>query len=539
LTPTSQGDFTTSRSALFADGFSTVRIGASFQANGLVAEGAHAWGVLSGPQTLPGFSTVPMVDASDNVFVGTISGVAALSGVDGSTLWFNSTADTITTQPIISASGALFVGSSSGNIYAFESKPTTGTIVVSTNNAAAVFTISDGNNNIFSGSGISFMQSVHPGSYTISYGDIPGFITPVSDTQVLPAGGSISFIGTYIAKPTLTAYPSILSFLFQQGFVGPITPQEITITSSGIPVGASASSSVTTAFNWLSVIPSSGTVPVTFSALVNPLTLQPGIYNGSITINSVDALNAPLTIPVQLVVTPQNPPLQPRPAPGANRNHQIDLVLDSLTGFSVLLESDRPLQSSPGQLTSLITIENNWKAWYFVSIRGVRSAAQNLPSSFLLGPGGRRSFQVTFAAGDSVSFNADATIAIPPQTDQDLEMLSVYGAELLWRAFTGNSLPQDAADFAIQVSARSNKFANLAVAASQGDLIGVITAIDRITEDPLFSTQLTVFGLPIAEKVNILSKAKRLFKVMEFEVNEFIAAEKFPTDTLTVTAIQH
>jgi hypothetical protein len=65
LTPGNQGGFTTSRSTLFPDGFSTARLGFfSFQSNALVTAGAHDWGVSSGPQTLPNFSTVATIDAS-------------------------------------------------------------------------------------------------------------------------------------------------------------------------------------------------------------------------------------------------------------------------------------------------------------------------------------------------------------------------------------------------------------------------------------------------------------------------------------------
>ena len=79
--------------------------------------------------------------------------------------------------------------------------PQTGTITVITNNIAATFTISDGNGNNFQGSGGSFSQAAPPGTYTIRYADVPGFITPPSTTASLSAGGTINFSGTYIALP--------------------------------------------------------------------------------------------------------------------------------------------------------------------------------------------------------------------------------------------------------------------------------------------------------------------------------------------------
>src|SRR5262249_11717931 len=60
--------------------------------------------------------------------------------------------------------------------------PQTGTITVTTNNIAATFTISDGMSNKFQGSGASFSQTAPPGTYTIRYADVPGFMTPLPAT---------------------------------------------------------------------------------------------------------------------------------------------------------------------------------------------------------------------------------------------------------------------------------------------------------------------------------------------------------------------
>jgi hypothetical protein len=221
LTITNPFDPTTSRSALMPDGTSTVRIGFSFQTNELDATGAHVWGVPSGAPTLPNFSTVPTIDTSGNVFVGTISGIAALSGIDGSTIWFHSLADTVTTQPVISGSGALLVGSSSGKIYAFESKPTTGTIVVSTNNAAAAFTITGPAT--YTGNGTFFTQTNAPaGVYTIQYQPIAGYSTPPDETQTLMSGATLLFRATYslILTPKLTVSPGTC-LLRDRRFSGP------------------------------------------------------------------------------------------------------------------------------------------------------------------------------------------------------------------------------------------------------------------------------------------------------------------------------
>ena len=72
----------------------------------------------------------------------------------------------------------------------------TGAIAVSTNLAGATFTLSGPDS--YSGSGTSLSQAGAPaGSYTITYGTVPGYSTPASQTQILEAGGSIGFTGTY------------------------------------------------------------------------------------------------------------------------------------------------------------------------------------------------------------------------------------------------------------------------------------------------------------------------------------------------------
>lgn len=113
-------DYTTGRASLFPDGSSTIRPGYSSGLNNTIAaEGAHSWEVDADGSTIPDFSSVPSVDAVGTVYVGNTTGVIAYRN-DGSAAWSYSTADTITTQPVISNNGALYVGSSSGNVYAFQ-----------------------------------------------------------------------------------------------------------------------------------------------------------------------------------------------------------------------------------------------------------------------------------------------------------------------------------------------------------------------------------------------------------------------------------
>jgi len=73
---------------------------------------------------------------------------------------------------------------------------TTTAITVTTNLAEATFTIAGPAD--YSGSGTSWSVTGAPaGEYTITYGDVPGYRTPASETQILGAGGTIAFNGNY------------------------------------------------------------------------------------------------------------------------------------------------------------------------------------------------------------------------------------------------------------------------------------------------------------------------------------------------------
>jgi hypothetical protein len=72
----------------------------------------------------------------------------------------------------------------------------TGTITVTTNRAESTFTLSGPAS--YSGSGTSWSVSDAPvGTYDITFGDVPGYRTPSSETQTLQKDGTIAFNGQY------------------------------------------------------------------------------------------------------------------------------------------------------------------------------------------------------------------------------------------------------------------------------------------------------------------------------------------------------
>jgi hypothetical protein len=75
-----------------------------------------------------------------------------------------------------------------------------GTVQVTTNVASAAFTLKGPAS--YTGSGQSFTQANAPaGTYTITYGVVPGFTTPVSEAKTLSAGGTVAFTGSYAPLP--------------------------------------------------------------------------------------------------------------------------------------------------------------------------------------------------------------------------------------------------------------------------------------------------------------------------------------------------
>ena len=72
----------------------------------------------------------------------------------------------------------------------------TGSIIVTTNISSAIFTING--TTIYSGSGTYWSTfDAESGEYTITYGDVDGYITPNSETKTLVYGSEIVFTGAY------------------------------------------------------------------------------------------------------------------------------------------------------------------------------------------------------------------------------------------------------------------------------------------------------------------------------------------------------
>jgi hypothetical protein len=114
------GDYTTGRAALMPDGVSTVRIGkTAFQRNWLSFRGARTWDLDSHSlPNMPYFTTVPTVDASGDIYIGTSNSIVRINQT-GSVLSSYYIGEPVIAQPVLSSNGALYVALSWGQVLAF------------------------------------------------------------------------------------------------------------------------------------------------------------------------------------------------------------------------------------------------------------------------------------------------------------------------------------------------------------------------------------------------------------------------------------
>jgi pimeloyl-ACP methyl ester carboxylesterase len=109
-----------------------------------------------------------------------------------------------------------------------------GTIQVTTTVAAAAFTIKGPAT--YTGSGLTFTKTNAPaGTYTITYGVVPGYTTPVSETKALSAGATLAFTGSYAPLPGIGRI-QVTTNLAAAGFTVEamtVTPGFVSFTKTG------------------------------------------------------------------------------------------------------------------------------------------------------------------------------------------------------------------------------------------------------------------------------------------------------------------
>ena len=126
-----------------------------------------------------------------------------------------------------------------------------------------------------------------------------------SSTGPLPVSGgnytvSVSQAGT---KTSITVTPAALNFQTQPG--APAQSQSLQIGGTA-GTAWQATAATLTGGAWLSVSPGAGQIPASLTALVNPVGLTAGTYQGSINVQASGATPPSSTISVSLTVTAPN-----------------------------------------------------------------------------------------------------------------------------------------------------------------------------------------------------------------------------------------
>jgi uncharacterized protein (TIGR03437 family) len=133
--------------------------------------------------------------------------------------------------------------------------------------------------------------------------DYNGTIT-ISGSKFAPDNQVISVLLHVTTQPIVELSSSTLSFTIAQGAVQQSVPVAITNAGQGTLTVSSITATAANSGTWLSAKSVSGGVDIT----ANPAGLTPDTYSGTVKVAS-NADNSSVTIPVQLTVVAQGPPL--------------------------------------------------------------------------------------------------------------------------------------------------------------------------------------------------------------------------------------
>lgn len=167
--------------------------------------------------------------------------------------------------------------------------------------------------------------------------------------------GSPDFSDTWVLTLSpLSSAPTLLSFEYSAGFIGPLPAQQLSITSNAGPLGFSVAIVTNPpGGKWFAVAPRNGTTGAKISVTVSG-GLRAGSYSGTIILSPTAGPNIPLNIPVTLIVSGCLPP--------SIITDTEDSAYDKFASSSV---SNILLNNN--QLTADVTISNNSRWWLGVS----------------------------------------------------------------------------------------------------------------------------------------------------------------------------
>ncbi len=205
-----------------------------------------------------------------------------------------------------------------------------------------------------------------PGSLSISVN--PVGLTPgdyVGTVEITSAGAANSpqvvAVSLTVTGPSVTVSPAQLSFSFQTGG-NPPAPQPLTLATAG---QANFTAAVVSG-DFLSITPTSGTAPASVNVSVDPGTLEPGTYTGSVSITPEGG--SPVTVPVVFTVS-ANPILSASPA-GLSFQYFVNGAMPEMQAINLTAstEMDFTVAAAGGDWLSVTPVEGTTPASLMASV---------------------------------------------------------------------------------------------------------------------------------------------------------------------------
>jgi len=204
------------------------------------------------------------------------------------------------------------------------------------------------------------------------------------------------------STPLINVSPSNLGFAVQTGQPVP-TPKLVRVSSTGSPLTFTVNTTTAVGGNWLNVTPATGTTGTDLSVSVNPATLIPGIYTGTISIQSSELGAAPQIINVTAEVSatplldvPQEP-LRFSFATGgqqpANQSIQVNATSGNFSYTASAITSVGgnwlvvgPVNNTTGQPTAVgvntLLPDGNYTGLVTIAASGVSNSPRYVPVTF-------------------------------------------------------------------------------------------------------------------------------------------------------------
>jgi len=291
---TTGGSTPASQAVLIAAGSTAV----SFTTSAATTSGGAWLAVSPSSGTTPGSITVSVQNLG-SLAQGTYTGTVTVTASGSNTVTIPVTLKVGTTPPLTATPTSLSFAYTPGG-----STPASQPVLIAAGSTAVSFTTSAATTSGGNWLAVSPASGTTPASISVSLQNL-GSLTQGTYSGTVTVTGSntvtIPVTLTVGAEPSLTVSASTLSFSYTTGAGAP-TPASIQVSTSNGASAAFAVSAVTSGGgNWLSVSPTSGTSPASFSVVVQPASLTAGTYNGTITVSASGYNSA--TVAVTLVVT--------------------------------------------------------------------------------------------------------------------------------------------------------------------------------------------------------------------------------------------